>query len=423
VLVAVRGRPFWRGMAEKRADDALAWEILVAYRREGVRLLERLYGGFALAIVDVAAHSALLAIDRMGIERLAYAAGGGGLAFSTSAEAVATMPGASARLSAQALHSYLFFHMIPSPETVFEGVWKLPAGTALEYSAGKTRLFRNWQPQVVDSGRGDETALAKRLAASLRKAVRAATPGANSGAFLSGGLDSSTVAGVLSEVGPSPAKTFSIGFGYPDYDELLYARIANHHFGCQGHEYTVQGSDIAHTLPLIARAYDEPYGNSSALPAYYCARLAREAGVNHLLAGDGGDELFAGNSRYAEQQVFEWYHRAPRFLRTGLLEPALAALPRSFNPWPLRKARGYVEKANFRLPARLEMWNFVHRLGATEILHPEFLARIDATAPFAHMQEVWDSSPGDSTLRRMLRHDWRSTRTSWRCPARFRPGR
>lgn len=408
-LVAVRGRPYWKGGTERSADDVFAAEILAAYRREGARLLDRLHGSFALAIVDVDSGFALLAIDRMGIERMAYAVENGRLLFSTSAETVATSPGRSPRLSAQALYSYLFFHMIPAPETAFEGVAKLAAGNALEFSGGRARVFRYWQPNVVDGGAADEVALGRQLAESLRTAVRAAAPGSESGAFLSGGLDSSTVAGVLSEVGASPARTFSIGFGYADYDELSYARIANQRFGCKGHEYTVHGTDIAQTLPLIARAYDEPFGNSSALPAYHCARLARDSGVGHLLAGDGGDELFAGNSRYAEQQVFEWYHRVPDVLRRGVLEPALAALPRSFNPWLLRKTRGYVEKANNRLPARLEMWNFMRLLGATEILHPEFHARIDATAPIAHMQAVWDSAPGDSLLRRMLWYDWQFT--------------
>lgn len=409
VIVAVRGRPLWREGPERQADDVLADQILSAYRQEGARFLERLHGGFALAVVDAKANSALLAIDRMGIERLAYSTGGGRLVFSTSAEAVARAPGISARLSPQALYSYLFFHKIPAPETAFEGVSKLPAGTALEFTAHEARVFRYWQPQIVDSGHGDAQYLARKLGASLRAAVRATQPGAHSGAFLSGGLDSSTVAGVLAEVGPSAAQTFSIGFGYPDYDELPYARIANQRFGCKGHEYTVHGSDIAKTLPLIARAYDEPFGNSSALPAYYCARLAKEAGVDHLLAGDGGDELFAGNPQYAEQQVFEWYSRAPLFVRQGLLEPLLAAIPRSVNAWLVRKARGYVEKANIPLPARLEMWNFVHVLGPADILHPDFLASIDPRAPIAHMQAVWESAPGHSTLRRMLWYDWRFT--------------
>ena len=176
-----------------------------------------------------------------------------------------------------------------------------------------SELERHWTP--VFNCRGGESfpTLKTDLHSSLRTAVASCNPDRATGAFLSGGLDSSTVAGVLSDVRGAPARTFTIGFGYPDYDELPFARIANARFGCEGHEYVIRGEDIAGTFHQIARAYDEPFGNSSALPAYHCALMARDAGIDHLLAGDGGDELFAGNSRYAEQQVFEWYHRVPSF--------------------------------------------------------------------------------------------------------------
>jgi asparagine synthase (glutamine-hydrolysing) len=409
VSAALQGRPRWKGEPESEAGPVTAERVLRAFLDGGPNFLQSLDGSFALAILDPAQGYVLLAIDRMGIERLAYAMRPGELLFSTSAETVArSLPGPP-RLNSQALFSYLFFHMVPAPQTIFEGVSKLPAGHAAEFRDGRIKVFRYWNPGIVDNGRGDETQLKAELHQSLKAAVRDARPGPATGAFLSGGLDSSTVAGVLSEVGTRPAKTFSIGFGYADYDELGYARIANRHFGCEGHEYTVHGADIAESFPRIARAYDEPFGNSSALPAYYCARLAKDAGVDHLLAGDGGDELFAGNSRYADQQVFEWYGHVPGFMRRGLLEPALAAVPQSFNPWLIRKARGYVEKATVPLPARLETWNFVYRLGPAEILDPGFLDAIDPWDPFAQMQRTWDEAPCRSTLNKMLFYDWRYT--------------
>ena len=409
LIVAIRGRPFWRGEAEKAADAPFAAEILRLYRAEGVRLLQRLHGSFALAILDTRRNEAVLAIDRMGIERLAYVVNAGLLVFGTSAEAVARTCGRPLRLDHDGIFNYLFFHMVPSPKTVFDGVRKLPGGHALEFHKGKIRTAPYWRAEVANDGPADFADLSRELHESLRNAVRAARPDASTGAFLSGGLDSSTVAGVLAEVGPAPTRTFSIGFGFPDYDELSYARIANKRFGCQGHEYTVHGSDIARTFPLIARAYDEPYGNSSALPAFHCAQLAKQSGVNHLLAGDGGDELFAGNTRYAEQSVFEWYKLLPAPIRTGLIEPTLVAIPPSVKFWPVRKARGYVSKATVPLPARLESWNFVVALGPASILHGDFLDSIDPQSPFSHMQQIWDAAPCASTLDRMLRYDWRIT--------------
>ena len=250
----------------------------------------------------------------------------GVVVFGSSAEAVARCPGISPRIDKQALFDYLVMHMVPAPATIFVAVRKLRPATSAVVEKGKLRIERYWKPRFDERPSRSFSDLKEELFDALRTAVRDSSPDDATGAFLSGGLDSSTVAGILSEVGSKPAKTFSIGFGYADYDELSYARIANDRFGCTGHEYTIKGDDIVESFSRIAQAYDEPFGNSSALPAYYCARLAKQHGVQHLLAGDGGDELFAGNSRYAEQQVFEHYGRVPRLIRNGLIEPACDAL-------------------------------------------------------------------------------------------------
>jgi asparagine synthase (glutamine-hydrolysing) len=407
IVVAVTGRPYWEGRSEALADWAIAREILDAYRERGTRLLETLHGSFALAIVEPARGIALLALDRMGVQRLAYAETPAGLVFSTSAEAVARHIAPTPALDRQAILDYLYFHMVPSPDTIFAGVRKLPAATLAEYTGGRLRLSRYWAPGFVEDRPGDFDPLARELRESLRTAVRAAAPGPASGAFLSGGLDSSTVAGMLSEVAP-PARTFSIGFGFPDYDELSFARIANARFGCVGHEYDVTADDIVASFAAIAEAYDEPFGNSSALPTYYCARLARQHDVTHLLAGDGGDELFAGNSRYADQVVFQHYERVPAAAR-ALLEAGLRASPEPLARGVIRKARGYVAKANTPLPDRLEAWNFMHQIGMAEVLDPDFLAAIDANRPIRHMRDVYRSAPANSQLNRLLYYDWRFT--------------
>jgi asparagine synthase (glutamine-hydrolysing) len=414
VTVALLGQPFWVSTpagngAPGRQMPQIARSILDAYRRSGTGFLESLAGGFSLAILDHTRQRALLAIDPLGIERMAYAQRGNGLVFSTSAEAVARFPAVGASLNRQAVFNYLLQHVVAAPETIFSGVAKLRAGTCASFERGRLEVRTYWQPQF-EEGRGESfESLRSELMSSLRTAVAGTAPDERTGAFLSGGLDSSSVAGVLSEVGPRPTRTFSIGFGYEKYDELSYARIANARFGCQGTEYTVSGADIASTFPLIAREFDEPFGNSSALPVYYCAKVARENGVEHLLAGDGGDEIFAGNSRYAEHQVFERYKLVPAFLRRGVLEPLLRAWPDSLAAWPIRKGRGYVQKANTPLPTRLEAWNLLYQAGAAEFLHADFLATIDPQAPFKRMHEVWDATPARSTLNHMLYYDWQYT--------------
>lgn len=410
IAVTLAGGPAWRGTPQGPGTPSeTAATLLSAYKATGVSAVENLTGRFALAIVDLAARRAILTIDPMGIGRLCYRICDEGLVFSSSAEIAARQFGGSPTLRPQAIFDYLVHHVVPSEETIFDGVRKLPAGSYVLYENRRAIVKRAWAPAFVEGGRPDFETLKDGLHNALRTAVASCVPDQHTGAFLSGGLDSSTVAAVLSEVGPRPAKTFTIGFGYADYDELQFSRIANARFGCLGHEYVIHGSDIAETFSRISEAFDEPFGNSSALPAYYCAKLARDAGIDHLLAGDGGDELFSGNSRYAEQQIFEWYRLLPRSLQTHLLEPLINNWPRGLSFWLTKKGRGYIEKANTPLPRRFESRNPLFENGPGEILHPDFLAAVDPMAPLRRMQEVWDAAPTGSALQKMLYYDWQYT--------------
>ncbi|MGQ0834940.1 MAG: asparagine synthase [Gammaproteobacteria bacterium] len=410
VAAVIRGTPAWDtsdGRITRARSHAHA--VIEAYRLHGKRFLELLQGSFAVVVMDGAARAAILAVDRMGIERLAFRRTDEGLTFSSSAEAAARAFGRAPRIAHQSLLSYVFFHMIPSPQTVFEATQKIPPATAVFVEDDRLWQETYWQPRFAEPRRKGSDAPERSLHAALEAGVRAAQPDDATGAFLSGGLDSSTVAGYLSKVTARPARTFSIGFGLEDYDELRYARIAAAHFGFDARYYTVGPDDIVDLLPRIARAYDEPFGNASALPTYCCARLARESGMTHLLAGDGGDELFAGNKRYAEQMVFERYKLVPGLFRTRLLEPMLDRMPVRLTNRLVRKARGYVAQANTPLPDRLESWNFLHRLGSEMVLHPDLLDVIDTSAPLQHMRRVYSSSPAVALIDHMLHYDWRFT--------------
>src|SRR5204863_5569622 len=132
------------------------------------------------------------------------------------------------------------------------------------------------------------------------------------------------VAGMMTKLAGRPARTFSIGFDDPRYNEIHYARIAARHNASDQHEYFVTPDDILSLINKAVPAYDEPFGNSSIVPTYYCARLASENGVTHLLAGDGGDELFGGNARYVEDRVFQHYSSIPQWMRRSCVEPAVS---------------------------------------------------------------------------------------------------
>jgi len=168
----------------------------------------------------------------------------------------------------------------------------------------------------------------------------------------------------------------------------------------------VTPADVADSVGRIAAAHDQPFGNASVLPAYYCARLARGHGITRLLAGDGGDELYGGNERYATQALFSLYGRVPAALRGGLLEPLLGLLPAA---GPLRKAKGYVRQAKLRLPDRLQTYNLLERIGIAAVLHPDLLAAIDRDEPLHLLRESYDGALAATQINRLLALDLRFT--------------
>jgi len=239
-------------------------------------------------------------------------------------------------------------------------------------------------------------------------AVRSHVAADGIGCYLSGGTDSSTVAGLLTRVTGRPAETYSIGFDVQGYDEMEYARIAARHFGTRHHEYYITPEDLVAGMPTVAASYDQPFGNSSAVPAYYCARRAREDGVAKLLAGDGGDELFGGNTRYAKQRVFGAYDSLPGLVRKGLAEPLTDT--GLFDRLPLlRKGASYVRQARVPMPGRMHTYNLLIRVGLEEVLDARFLATVDAGGPERQQDQVYAACPATSLVNRMLAYDWRYT--------------
>jgi asparagine synthase (glutamine-hydrolysing) len=217
------------------------------------------------------------------------------------------------------------------------------------------------------------------------------------------------VTGILTQLRGMPVDTYSIGFEAEGYDEMAYARIAARHFGSRAHEYYVTPRDVAEAVPLIAAAYDEPFGNASAVPTYFCAKLARDDGRELLLAGDGGDEIFGGNARYARQKLFDAYGWLPAPLRRGLVEPLLFSGSWVDRVTPLRKARSYVQQARIPLPDRVESYNFLERETLAEIFEPEFLAAIDPHQPRDIARDVYRRTTSKSMVNRLMHLDLKDT--------------
>ena len=383
---------------------------LNAYQQQGSGFLASQSYHFALALLDAKRQCLILATDPVGLSNIYYAQTSEGLVFGSSADFVIRHPSVSNDISTQSIYDYVYFHHCPSPNTIYQQVKKLEGGQCLVYQNGLISLIRYWNPIFQEQMTGSLKQAGEELQALLIDAVRTmADTEDNTGAFLSGGLDSSSVAGALSKVFPGKAKTFSMGFPVEGYNEIEFANIAVKHFNTRQHEYYVTPEDTVNAVPLIAAYYDEPFGNSSALAAYYCAKLAKENGVNRLLGGDGGDEIFAGNERYAKQMLFDHYHRLPGFAKFAL-EAGLNHLPSVLaNSKIPFKAKRYIEQANVPMPDRLQDYNFLHRHDVADIFTGDFLAQINVTEPLNLLRESYHRPANASTLNRMLVMDWKTT--------------
>jgi asparagine synthase (glutamine-hydrolysing) len=406
IAVVVTGRPLFDGDAF--SEEGTARAILALWRQHGPAMLERIHGSFAIAVLDHREQAAFLAIDRMGVQAMSFCARPDGLIFGNRADAVAGHPDVGRRLDPQGLFNYFYFHMAPAPGTVFAGVEKLQPGECLHWRQGQAKREFYWRLHFRDEPRRDFPEQAQLFHRVLRDSVRRAQGRDEVACFLSGGTDSSAVCGALAQVSGRSPRTYSIGYAVAEFDEMEYARAATQRFGLDAREYTLAPDDLLAAIPVIARHYDEPFGNDSAVPVYHCARLAAEDGYRVMLAGDGGDELFGGNARYAKQKIFEVYHAIPDLLRRGLLEP-LAHLPGMVALSPARKLQSYIRQANMPLPERMESYNFVYRQALEEMFAPELLAAADPRQPDAWLRAVYERADSKHFVNRLLHLDFEFT--------------
>ena len=406
ILAAVYGRPRWGDEVSARiaAAQGHAAALIEAWREKGSALFDVFSGPASLAIVDSERSEALIAIDRTGIQQMSFALSpGGAFVFASDARAVCRHPAVDARISRQALFNFLYFYVSPGPPTIFEGVEKLQPGQFCHFRNGTLTRSFYWQPAYTEpeDGRADDYAEQVRngLDASVGAAVDAA-PGLDTGSFLSGGLDSTTVSGYLAGHRPG-AKSFTIAFPEEQYNELPWAEAGAKRFGLDHVTHVLTPAETVAAIPGIVEAHDEPYGNSSSVPAYICARVARENGVGLLLAGDGGDEIFAGNERYVEQRKYDTWQRIPFPLRGLLIRPLLNAVAPSTGNSVLARARAYADRASMPLPDRLQAYNLVATTALTRLFHRDFLEALDPEMPLQLIREIYNR-PADATeLKRM----------------------
>jgi asparagine synthase (glutamine-hydrolysing) len=213
--------------------------------------------------------------------------------------------------------------------------------------------------------------------------------------------------GMLARTGRDPVKTFSIGFSEQRFNELGYAQITADKFKTEHHTYLVTPEDCFTALPGMIRSFDEPFGNSSAIPTYFCGRLAAQNGVRVLLAGDGGDELFGGNERYQADKVFALYQTVPSLLRKGLIEPLVGRLPAVNGV--LRKARNYIRRSNMPAVQRYFSYNFLCFHSPQEVLDADFLGALAEYSVLETPTRYYSQAPARDHLDRLLYVDVKIT--------------
>jgi asparagine synthase (glutamine-hydrolysing) len=361
------------------------------YEEEGPACVRSLHGMFALAIWDAARRRLTLARDRVGKKPLFYSLRRGAISFASELPALLRDGEIPRDLDYKALDAYLAFRWVPAPMSIFKAVRKLSPASMLVFEDGAARVERYWQ---LDYGRPVDATDDRDILEQLRDQIRAAVrrrmiADVPLGAFLSGGVDSSAVVAAMAEASGEPVKTFSIGFTSDRYDELSKARLVAERFGTKHEELIVEPRAVE-ILPKIARHYGEPFADSSAIPSFYVAEMARR-NVTVALNGDGGDESFAGYGRYAANLVL---HRA-------------SVLPRA-----LRRSLGAIGS---RLPpsGRINSWQSrARRLAQTIALdpaqrHAAYLSHLDAAARDRLYTPALRELVGESLVPKVIGKPWR----------------
>lgn len=389
-------------------SNTVAKGVAQLLERDGTAFPNRLRGAFGLACWLPARRRLVLAVDRFGFRRVYYAVTPEGIGFSSRLATVVTLPGVSCDVDAEAVYAYMNFGTVPAPQTMYAAVRRIPPGHVLVWEDGRLTVKPYWDVTYSEHFRADAEPA---VVAQTEEAVRQALVGSEAkttGAFLSGGTDSSTVVGLMTRLTGERVHAFSIGFREERYNELGYADLAARHFSAAHYTQIVTPEEAFACLPDLVAGFDEPFGNNSVVPTYLCARLARESGIDLLLAGDGGDEIFGGNERYRREQVLARYHRIPSLARRTALEPLLRALPAG-GATLLGKAQRYVERASRPNPDRFYSSEFFVAAERERILHPDFLRAVRAEWPLEVARRHYRAAGDVAELNRLLYVDLKIT--------------
>jgi asparagine synthase (glutamine-hydrolysing) len=377
----------------RTASDTEA--ILRGFMSWGDEVWGRLEGMFAVALWDHEQRRLRLARDPLGIKPLFYTQQDGGLAFASELKGLTGVPGLAFTPRDASVDAYFAFGHVLAPFTIYEEVQKLEPGTVLALGPdGAPRIERFWRFAYRPDPDGSESEWIERFretwVGTVRRHLLADVP---LGAFLSGGVDSSAVVAAMSRVSETPVRTFTIGFDDPGVDESRHAARVAAHLGCAHTERRVEPEDAARILPALARCYDEPFADPSAIPTWYVSRLAREQ-VTVVLSGDGGDELFAGYERHLNERLVERIGRGP-LLGVASLANVLPPLPHT--AWNTLRQRIRKVRSDALLPSTFQRFFSKYQLTPPAVraalYRGDFAARLDGENDLARLADRYFPAP------------------------------
>jgi len=372
--------------------------IIHAYEEWGVDCVKKLNGMFGFAVWDDRQQRLFLARDRIGIKPLYYYLDQNQLVFGSELKSIIQINSVPREIEPKALDTFLTFEYIPSPYSIFKDVFKLPPGHWMIYQNGEAKIQPYWQLEYQKSEMSEQQLL-QRFDELLQDAVNIRLMSdVPLGAFLSGGLDSSSIVAMMRRKSGNAVKSFSIGFDDPTYNELPYARAVASHFDTEHFEEIIT-PDVGRLTQKILWMLDEPFGDFSVFPTYLVSEMARK-NVTVVLSGDGGDELLAGYDTYMAQKVAQHYARLPAFLRKGLVEPIVNALPpTTMKKGFINKAKRFVEGA--RLPGHLQHVRWMIFLQGAEknmLYSADFAASLNGYNSTGFIEEYFRRSSSSDPL-------------------------
>ncbi len=369
-------------------------EVLIhLYEQEGDRFLEYVNGMFALALWDERRRRLILARDRLGEKPLVYHHQAGRLVFASELKALLALPEMPREIDPASVDDYLVYQYVPHPRSIYRNIHKLPPAHMAILEGGELHVRPYWQPDFNGELSDREVAAAgEKLRDLLSDAVRIRLESeVPLGAFLSGGIDSTIVVGLMQRHSKSPVKTFSIGFPIAEYDETNYAKVAAQAFGTEHHEFRVE-PDAVQILDRLVWHYDEPFADSSAIPTWYVSRETRHH-VTVALTGDGGDELFAGYPRYWAMRIGQRFDALPSAVRSLLASPWWHALPRRRQKSFWSRLRRFAESLQLSPERRYLDWIAIFNLARrAELYSDHFLHSLDGHDPAAFLLENYARS-------------------------------